>query len=214
MAGASYATKHDASYATNASYAVPGSTAKAGAHAPQEGSQYLRACSLCGESAYLRNGCCLNPTCRLSLWEQNPEDASKRLFRWGKSDHDPKLGEKIQAVQKRRGTKGLKHRQWWKDQPEWKKQKLLGKTKKDAFDKKNKMKTGKKADGAEEEDDDEEEEDGDGVIPAWWRRYDPGGPDGGSGGGDGTGSGGGDGTGSAGAADRVHVVGSTPVAAS
>lgn len=128
------------------------------------------------------------------------------MFQWGKNEHEPKLGQKIQAAQKR-GTKGQKHRQWWKDQPQWKKDKLRSKTKKDAFDKKNKIRADKAADDAEEEEENEEDDDGwDGMIPAYWR-YDHGGPgpDGGPGNGDGDGAGGG--------GDRATIVGSTPVVA-
>ena len=47
-------------------------------------SSYWRSCSRCKESAYLRNGCCLNPSCTLSLGSQKPDEASQRLFRWGR----------------------------------------------------------------------------------------------------------------------------------
>ena len=79
--------------------ATPGVTGKAPPAPPPP--EYARVCSKCNQSSYVRNGCCLNLGCLLSLWKQKPTEARERLFKWGKESYDVDLNEKIQKVQKR-----------------------------------------------------------------------------------------------------------------
>ena len=88
-------------------------------------SSYLRLCHQCGTNAYLRQGICLNPGCRLSYMHRDAQEIGPLLQSWGgprtqevatPSQLEARRQSRLQGPQKpafqKKKNKGKKQKEW------------------------------------------------------------------------------------------------------
>jgi hypothetical protein len=101
----------------------------------------------------------------LTMWTQDPQDVTNRLMAWGTCPPGeagvPGLEKAIAKARRTtasRGTKGAKHRNWWGQQSEEDKKRILDQQWQDWVDWQESEKKAKKKKKAEEEEEEDKED--------------------------------------------------------